>query len=78
MSYMKWAEDEDDNCALPSRFDEQRRSFHEGWTEGVIAARAWQALRDWLDGTAEEWQASEDLSSARAYEQGYKHARESQ
>ena len=35
---------------------EHVHQWEEGWTNGEqLRCRAWQALRDWLDGTAEQW-----------------------
>ena len=35
------------------------------------AARAWQALRDWLDGSVEQWQERSLNSYMKGYDEGY-------
>ena len=41
----------------------------------VRAARAWKALRDWLDGTAEQWQAECDQAYREGCDRGVEYER---
>jgi hypothetical protein len=60
---------------IPLLYDESNH-YHDALSYvRTDAARAWQALRDWLDGTAEQWQAAKEAAAALAYTQGYRHAR---
>lgn len=43
--------------------------------DALDECRAWQALRDWLNGTPEEWQAIKSSAAGLAYAQGYRDAR---
>jgi hypothetical protein len=61
--------------ALPCAKCDRESDYLNAWEDGFAAARAWQALRDWLDGTAEQWQAECNQAYREGCDRGVEYER---
>ena len=50
---------------------DRTHAYRLGYIDAMNAARAWQALRDWLDGDAASWQKLLDDSLMFEYQAGW-------